>query len=453
MAVPEEITHRGLLFRAWPIVLANMAPPLLGLADTAIIGNLGDAAALGAIAFGALILSFLYYSFGFLRMGTTGFTAQAAGAGDDTEVRAVMGRALLLATVIGIFLLLLQMPLEAIAFFLLEGSPAVENSAQDYFRIRIWGAPAALSVFALSGILIGLGKGRLLLALQLFLNGLNILLDLLFAGVFGMGVAGIAAGTLIAEWSAFAFGGLLLYRELAANKPRDEKFWPLVRILDGASLRNTVSSNTDILLRHPGSGAVFRFFYQSERPFRRCNPGRESPSHSICRLSRLSFSTDTPLSWSRWLAGRSERARRDVFDLTVRKSTTISFFTAAALALLLALAGRQIIALLTDIPEVRSAANDMLHFAVIYVLLSFAAFQLDGIYIGVSRTRQMRNAAFQSAAVFLLVWWLLTERLGVAGLWWAMIVYVVARAVALLRYLPGLRASIAPRANQSEGIA
>ncbi len=452
MPVPEEITHRGLLFRAWPIILANMAPPLLGLADTAIIGNLGDAAALGAIAFGALILSFLYFSFGFLRMGTTGFTAQAAGAGDDTEVRAIMGRALLLAVVIGIFLLLLQMPLEAIAFYLFEGSPAVENSAQDYFRIRIWGAPAALSVFALSGILIGLGKGRLLLALQLFLNGLNILLDLLFAGVFGMGVAGIAAGTLIAEWSAFAFGGLLLYRELAANKPRDEQFWPLDRILDGASLRNTVSTNTDILLRTLVLVLSFAFFTSQSARF---GDVILAANHLLIQfIAFAAFFLDGYAFVVESLAGRALGAgRRDVFDLTVRKSTTISFFTAAALALLLALAGRQIIALLTDIPEVRSAANDMLHFAVIYVLLSFAAFQLDGIYIGVSRTRQMRNAAFQSAAVFLLAWWLLTERLGVAGLWWAMIVYVVARAVALLRYLPGLRASIAPRANQSEGIA
>ncbi|MXY90477.1 MAG: MATE family efflux transporter [Gammaproteobacteria bacterium] len=451
MAVPEEITHRGLLFRAWPIILANMAPPLLGLADTAIIGNLGDAAALGAIAFGALILSFVYLSFGFLRMGTTGFTARAAGAGDHSEVRAIMGRALLLALVIGLLLLFLQLPLEAIAFYLLEGSPAVENAAQVYFRIRIWGAPAALSVFVLSGILIGLGKGRLLLALQVFLNGLNILLDLLFAGVLGMGVAGIAAGTLIAEWSTFLFGGWLLYRELTVNKAHDEKFWPVARILDSASLRNTVSANTDILLRTLVLVLSFAFFTSQSARF---GDVILAANHVLVQfISFAAFFLDGYAFVVESLAGRAHGAgRRDVFDLTVRKSTTISFFTAAALALLLALAGRQVIALLTDIPEVRIAANDMLNFAALYVLLSFAAFQLDGIYIGVSRTRQMRNAAFQSAAVYLLAWWLLTERFGIDGLWWAMIIYVVARAVALLRYLPGLRASFAPP-DQSEGIA
>ncbi len=451
MAVPEVITHRGLLFRAWPIVLANMAAPLLGLADTAIIGNLGDAAALGAIAFGALILSFLYLSFGFLRMGTTGFTAQAAGVGDDTEVRAIMGRALLLALVLGLGLLLLQAPLEAIAFYLLEGSPAVENAARDYFRIRIWGAPAALSVFALSGILIGLGKGRLLLMLQLFLNGLNILLDLLFAGVLGMGVAGIAAGTLIAEWSASLFGGFLLYRVLAANKDQAEKFWPFARIFDSASLRTTVSANTDILLRTVVLVLSFAFFTSQSARF---GDVVLAANHVLVQfIAFAAFFLDGYAFVVESLAGRALGAgRRDVFDLTVRKSTTISFCTAAALALLLALAGQQFIALLTDIPEVRVAANDLLHFAVIYVLLSFAAFQLDGIYIGVSRTRQMRNAAFQSAAVYLLAWWLLTEHFGVDGLWWAMIIYVVARAVALLCYLPGLRASFAPP-DQSEGIA
>lgn len=451
MAVPEEITHRGLLSRAWPIILANMAAPLLGLADTAIIGNLGNAAALGAIAFGALIFSFVYWSLGFLRMSTTGFTARVAGAGDSTEVRAILGRALLLALALGLALLLLQTPLEIVAFFLLDGSPAVEASAQDYFRIRIWGAPATLSVFALSGILIGLGRGSLLLVLQMFLNGLNIALDLLFAGILEMGVPGIALGTLIAEWATLVFGGLLLYRELAAGLKPGEAFWPAARILDSASLLRTLSANTDILLRTLVMVLSFAFFTNQSARF---GDATLAANHILMQFTAFAaFFLDAYAFVAESLVGRAAGAgRRDIFDLTVRKSTTISFCTAAALALLLALAGRQFISLLTDIPEVRFVAGDLLHFAVIYILLSFAAFQLDGIYIGVSRTRQMRNAAFQSAGAYLLAWWLLTERFGVDGLWWAMIIYVVARAVALLRYLPGLRASFAPP-DQSEGIA
>ncbi len=443
MAVPEEISGRSVFAKAWPMILANMAAPLLGLADTAIIGNLGNTAALGAIAFGALIFSFLYWSLGFLRMSTTGFVARAAGAGADSEVRAVLGRALLLALALGVSLLLLQAPLELIAFFLLDGSPAVEASARSYFRIRIWGAPATLSVFALTGVLIGLGKGRLLLALQLFLNGLNIALDLLFAGALAMGVAGIALGTLIAEWATLVFGALLLHRTLVASMAPGEPFWPPGRILDSASLARALSANTDILLRTLVLVLSFGFFVNQSARF---GDIALAANHILLQFTAFAaFFLDAYAFVAESLVGRSAGAgRRDIFDLAVRKSTMVAFFTAASLALLLALAGRQCVALLTDIPDVRRAANDLLHFPAIYISLSFAAFQLDGIYIGASRTRQMRDAAFQSAAAFLLAWWLLTARFGVAGLWSAMIIHVVARAVTLLRYLPGLRASIAP---------
>ena len=452
MTVPETISYADLLRRAWPIILANMGVPLLGLADTAIIGNFGDTAGLGAIALGALVISFLYWSFGFLRMGTTGFAAQAVGAGDEMEVRAIMGRALLLALALGLLLLLLKAPLEYAAFYLLDGSAAVESSARSYFRIRIWGAPAALSVFALSGVLIGLGRGRLLLALQAFLNGLNIALDLVFAGVLQMGVAGIALGTLIAEWSSLVFGGLLLYRYLAARKAPNEPFWPTVRILDRAALWNTVTVNTDILLRTLMLVLSFAFFTNQSARF---GDVTLAANHILLQfVAFAAFFLDGYAFVVESLVGRSAGAgRRDIFDLAVRKSSAVSFCTSALLALGLALAGSQFVALLTDIPEVRFAATELLGFAVLYVLLSFASYQLDGIFIGVSRTRQMRNAAFASAAVFVLAWWLLAGRFGVAGLWWALIIFVVARAVALLLYLPGLRASIAPLPDQSEGIA
>ncbi len=156
MSNPETISYGLLLRRAWPIILANAAVPLLGLADTAVIGNVGSVSDLGAIAFGSLIFSFVYWSFGFLRMGTTGFTAQAAGAGDEQEVRAALGRALLMAGVLGLLLIALQWPIGAAAFALLDGSAAVESVARDYFEIRIWGAPATLAGFACMGLLVGL---------------------------------------------------------------------------------------------------------------------------------------------------------------------------------------------------------------------------------------------------------------------------------------------------------
>ncbi len=442
MPVPEAITYRDLLLRAAPLILANMAGPLLGLADTAIIGNFGATADLGAIAFGALIFSLAYWSFGFLRMSTTGFAARAAGAGDAPEIRAILGRALLLASALGVFLLLLQAPTAWLAFALLDGSAGVEAAAREYFRIRIWGAPAALAVFALSGLLVGLGRGRLLLFLQLFLNGLNIALDLLFAGWLQMGVAGIALGTLLAEWSTLAFGALLLWRELAPGKPPAEAFWPRARVFDRQALGRAFSANGDILLRTLTLVLALAFFTNESARF---GDASLAANHILLQfVAFAAFFLDGYAYVVESLAGKAAGAgRRDLFDSAVRKSTVIAAATSALLALLLALVGTVFIHWLTDIAEVRLLAGELLPYAALYVLLCFAAFQLDGIFIGVARTRQLRNAALAAGAVFLLAWWLLGGRFSVAGLWRAMIVFVVARALALLCCFPGLRASIA----------
>ena len=162
MKADYSVTYTHLFDKAWPIILANASVPLLGFVDTAVIGNFGVTEDLGAIAFGALIFSFVYWGFGFLRMGTTGFAAQARGSGNEKEVRAVLGRALLLAAVLGSLLIIAQIPIQLAAFALLEGSPNVETVAQSYFSIRIWGAPATLATFALMGLLIGLGNSCLL---------------------------------------------------------------------------------------------------------------------------------------------------------------------------------------------------------------------------------------------------------------------------------------------------
>lgn len=193
----HQITRREILRKSWPVMLANASVPLLGLSDTAVIGNVGSLEALGAIAFGAVIFSFVYWGFGFLRMGTTGFVAQAVGAKDETEIRAALWRALFMALGIGVTLILLQKPIASVSLYLMQGSAAVESLTREYIAMRIWGAPAALALFALMGCLIGLGKSKTLLLVQLVLNGINIALDILFAGFMGMGAEGIALGTAI----------------------------------------------------------------------------------------------------------------------------------------------------------------------------------------------------------------------------------------------------------------
>ncbi|MFN3162365.1 MAG: MATE family efflux transporter [Pseudohongiellaceae bacterium] len=442
MSNPETISYGLLLRRAWPIILANAAVPLLGLADTAVIGNVGSVSDLGAIAFGSLIFSFVYWSFGFLRMGTTGFTAQAAGAGDEQEVRAALGRALLMAGVLGLLLIALQWPIGAAAFALLDGSAAVEAVARDYFQIRIWGAPATLAGFACMGLLVGLGYSRQVLALQVFLNGLNIGLDVLFAGFLGLGAVGIALGTVIAEWSTLLFAAWLLRRDLL-RRDASRPFWPWQRIISRAALRQTAAANLDIMIRTLLLVFSFAFFTNQSAGY---GDVLLAANHILLQLISFSaFFLDGYAFVVESLVGSAKGARQlPRFDTAVRKSTLLALLSAMLLAATVFWLGGTAVALLTDLPAVRSAALDLRWLAALYVLVSFAAFQLDGIFIGVSYTRAMRNAAFLSLGCFLLAWWLLSDALGVVGLWLAMIGFVIARAVALLLYYPGLRRSIAP---------
>ena len=441
MQIPDPISYRYLLQKAWPIILANASVPLLGLVDTAVIGNVGSITDLGAIAFGALIFSFVYWSFGFLRMGTTGFAAQASGAGEEQEVRAVLGRALLIALCLGVVLILIQWPIGLAAFSLLDGSAPVEAVAQQYFDIRIWGAPATLATFALMGLLIGLGKSRTLLIVQLFLNGLNILLDVWFAGILGWGASGIALGTVIAEWTTVLLAGWLVYRTLNERKLLTEVFWPKAKIMDLSALLKTASANLDIMLRTLILVFSFAFFINQSAKF---GDTVLASNHILLQLIAFSaFFLDGYAFVVEALVGGAIGAKRsDIFDLAVRRSTVLALITAILLALIIALVGDIAVILMTDISSVRLAANQLLPFAALYVLFSFAAFQLDGIFIGASFTRQMRDAAALSIAVYFIAWWALSDQHGIQGLWGAMIIYVVARAVALLLFYPSLRRSV-----------
>lgn len=438
----SPISYGYIASKAWPIILANAAVPLLGLVDTAVIGNVGSVQSLGAIAFGALIFSFVYWGFGFLRMGTTGFAAQAAGAGDEIEVRAVMGRALLLAIGLGLLLIVLQWPIRLIAFSLLGGSEQVELLAQEYFTIRIWGAPATLATFALMGLLIGLGNSKQLLVVQLFLNSLNIVLDVLFAGVLGWGVAGIALGTVLAEWSSVIFAGLLVIRELQKRQMDSASFWPRQRILDRVALLKTLQANMDIMIRTLLLVFSFAFFVNQSATY---GEVVLAANHILLQLIAFAaFFLDGYAFVVESLVGSAVGSKQLArFDVAVKRSTLLAAGTAMVLALGVWLFGSSAIMLLTDLPRVRMAADDTLFLAAIYILFSFAAFQLDGIFIGASRTAAMRNAACLSLVVFLVAWWFLAARYGVNGLWWAMIIYVAARADALLMYYPALRKSIA----------
>lgn len=447
-SIPSSVptTHGAITRLAIPIILANAAVPLLGLVDTAVIGHSGTAADVGAIAFGSLIFSFIFWGFGFLRMGTSGFTAQAAGAGDYREVRAAFNRALVLGGAIGLLLILLQYPLSLIAFWLLEGSQAVEQGAHSYMQIRIWGAPATLATYAIIGTLIGLGHTRQLLWLQLLLNGLNLVLDVVFVVGFDWGVRGIALGTVIAEWTCFIVGGALLIRLLLSRYSSSEQqppapFFEWSHIVQRSALLNTLKINSDIMWRTLLMLTGFGWFANQGAQF---GDATLAANHILLQfISLAAFFLDGFAFALESLVGKAIGARnRPLFDRVVIVSTQVAAACAAGLMLLLFLLGPMAINALNPQALIRQEALAYLPYAALYIFLSFMAFQLDGIFIGATHSRAMRDAALLSLILFLGAGWLLIPWAGNLGLWLAFIFYVIARALSLGLYLPALRRQI-----------
>ena len=435
-------TSRGAMLRlAWPIVVANSAAPLLGLVDTAVIGNLGTAVGLGAIALGSLVASFVYWTFGFLRMGTTGFVAQASGADDSAEVRAAVLRALLLGGAIGVFLVLLQRPIEWIAFGLLGASPEVEQGARGYIEIRIWGAPAALATYALVGALVGLARTGYVLAVQLVLNGLNIALDLTFAGWLGWGVRGVALGTVASEWVTLLVAAGLLARLLRDGHRDAEPIVPWARILDRAKALRTLAANADILARTFFLLLGFAWFTNASA---RLDDTTLAANHVLLQLISLSaYLLDGYAHATEIWVGRAVGTRSlETFDSAARSATELAAASAAVLGGGIFVLGDLVTAVLTDIDAVRQVASRHLPYAATYVVVSFAAFQLDGIFVGATRTRDMRDASIASFLVFVCASLLLLSRFGNAGLWCAFVMYVSVRAVTLGVRVPALRATL-----------
>lgn len=258
MTRPSAITHGRVLRIALPIVLSNATVPILGAVDTGVIGQLGQAAPIGAVGLGAVILASIYWIFGFLRMGTTGLVAQARGAGDTAETRALMTRALILAGMAGLLMVAGQAAVWALAFRLAPASAEVESLARTYLGIRIWGAPAAIGTYAVTGWLIGMERTRSVLLLQLATNGFNVVLTVSFVLGFGWGIAGVATGTLIAEWAGFGFGLWLCRGAFDGAQWRDR-----TRVFDAARLARMARVNRDIMIRSvvlQASFTAFMFF-------------------------------------------------------------------------------------------------------------------------------------------------------------------------------------------------
>ncbi len=437
-----NLSYKHLLTKAWPIILANASVPLLGLADTTIMGRLGSTQQLGALAICGLVFSFVYWSFGFLRMGTTGFTAQAAGQHNEPEVRATLLRALICAFSFAALLVLLHPVLRSLIFQVLTAGVDIEQYSQDYFNIRIYGAPATLATIALFGSLIGLGQSKTLLGLQVLLNGLNIALDIIFAAYLDMGIKGIAIGTLIAEYITLVVSLIVVYRLLRARYRTDEhreqqSFWPWQELKEVEKFFATLKANSDIMIRTLFLITGFAWFNNQSAVL-----GDEILAANHILLQFISFSAfflDGYAFVVEAYVGKAVGARNiPLLHLVIKRTSILACITAALLALILLVFGNILISALTTLTQVQALASGSLLFCVVYVFLSFAAFQLDGIFIGALGSRQMRNASIVSTVVLIGIGWPLTLSWGNTGLWLAFIVYVCTRAITLYLYFPSI---------------
>ncbi len=411
-------------------MLANAATPLLGLVDTAVIGHVGTVAQLGALALGALIFNFIYWAFGFLRMGTTGFVAHACGRDDTTEVRAAAFRALLIGCGMGLLLALLREPLSAMFMQVFGASAEVESQAGEYLRVRLWGAPASLAVFALLGVLIGLGNTREVLGIQLLLNGLNIALDLVFALHFQMGITGIALGTVCAEWITLAYAAGRLLKLLRGQHRDAEPFLALARIVDWQQLRRMLHANGNIFLRTLTMLSCFGLFINGAARF---GDHVLAANHILLQFISLSaYVLDGYAHAAEPLIGRAiASTNRGLFERTLRHSMHLAVGSGVGMAVLMIVAGGPAIAAMTGLAPVQETAHQYLWLAALYVLLSSVAFQLDGVFIGASATRDMRNMALAAGLVFVGLDLLLSAHWGYLGLWLAFVAYVLARGITL----------------------
>ena len=409
-------------------MLANITTPLVGVVATAAIGRLGDAAALGGVAMASLVFDCLFWLCGFLRMGTVALTAQALGAGDTTEQRAVLGRALLIAIVIGAVLLAIQMPLAAGVLWLMGGSAAVNDAAGLYFAIRLWSAPFALGNYVMLGWLVGLNHPRRALAVQMVINVVDIVLTVLFVLVLDGGVAGAAWAAVIAEGSGLAAGLALAWYVLGGrlDMPRHALF-------DRARLMRMLAVNRDIFIRTAALVAVFLFFSAQGARAGDVTLAANAVLHNFTLIG--AFFLDGMANAAEQLCGRAYGARnRLAFSRAVKRVVGWSLAFGLATSIAFALGGSLLIDAMTASADVRETARLFLWLAVLTPLFGAPAFAYDGIYIGVTWARDMRNLMILALALYFVVWWL-AQPLGNTGLWLALLTFYLARgALQAARY-------------------
>lgn len=432
------LTRRNIFSQSWPIMLANAAAPVVGLVDTFVIGRYNTTTALAGIGLGAVIYAIAYWGFGFLRMSTAGLAAQSDGAKDEGAVQAHLVRAVPLGMMIGLLIFIAQIPLLAGAFQVFTGTPDVESSAATYIGARLWGLPATLASIALMGWFVGISRSGLALKMQIVLNVVNIILSPLFVITFGWGLWGVGIASAIAEWCGLAAGLWLAYSAIKQRGGFKREALSKTALLNPPDLKKLGITNSNIFIRTMCLTLGFSFF------------GNAAAAQGVIFLAGyhilMQFITMVALVLDAFahtaeaVTGAAYGAKnRRRFDKAVRLTTEFSVVFAFLIAAAIFFGGPYFIALLTKDPAVIDSALKYLPYCALAPIAGFAAWQLDGIFIGTTRTREMRNAGIAAVALYICAHYVITPKFGQAGIWIAFLIYYVARAVTLAIYYPNIR--------------
>lgn len=417
-------TSQRILHIAIPSIISNITVPLLGLIDVTIVGHLGSASYIGAIAVGGMLFNMIYWIFGFLRMGTSGLTAQAYGAHDLKEVTRILLRSTGISLILALALLILQYPIRLIAFELIDTSAEVQQLATLYFHICIWGAPATLGLYSFSGWFIGMQNSRFPMFIAITQNIVNIVASLLFVFVFGMKVEGVALGTLIAQYAGLFMAYLLwlrYYRPLRKYISRKQLF-------THDAMKRLFQVNRDIFLRTLCLVAVTVFFTSTGAAFGDVVLAVNTLLMQLFTL--FSYIMDGFAYAGEALTGKYIGAgNRQELQRTIRHLFGWGIALSLAFTLLYGIGGKEFLGLLTNEQSVISASGDYFYWVLAIPLAGFAAFLLDGICIGATSTHIMLKAMVVASGSFFLIYYSLHNVLNNHALWLGFIVYLALRGI------------------------
>lgn len=425
------LANRDILRLAIPSIISNITVPLLGIVDVAIVGHIGDENYIGAIAIGSMIFNVIYWLFGFLRMGTSGFTSQAFGAGNTQATAYVLRKMLVLSFGVAAAFVLFQLPIRHLAFLMMGVNNDIHPLVATYYNIVVWGAPATLGLYVLTGWLVGMQNTRVPMWVSITQNIINIAASALLVFAFRMGIAGVAIGTLVAQWAGFVMS-LLSLRSCYAKEWQTALSRAITKLQSHTEIFTIsfFSANRDIFLRTLCLVSVNLFFTAAGS---RQGAMMLSVNTLLMTFFTLfSYVMDGFAYAGEALAGRYFGAR-DTASLNRLAQRLLGWGMALSVAfsLVYLLAGEAILGLLTDKQPVVVAAADYRLWAVMVPLTGFAAFVFDGIFIGITATRAMFMSCLVGAIAFFLTYYLLFGEWHNHALWLALNIYLALRGVVL----------------------